>query len=181
MSEFFNRFKNCFINQQRDFSVLKIAVNPINIELIEIYKNVSKTHNDSMLFDSHPNSGFDIFVPETTTVTGNFNTNMISMDVKCEMVDSKERPCAFYMYPRSSLSKTPLLLANHVGIIDSGYRGNLIGAFKSSDSEPYSIEKHTRLLQITNAKLSPIFVKIVDESELSTTMRGSGGFGSTGI
>ena len=33
------------------------------------------------------------------------------------------------MYPRSSIYKTPLRLANNTGIIDSGYRGNLMGAF----------------------------------------------------
>ena len=38
---------------------------------------------------------------------------------------------AYQIYPRSSLSKYPIMLANHVGIIDSGYRGNLIVAFRS--------------------------------------------------
>ena len=106
--------------------------------------------------------------------------SMISMDVKCEMVDKKGHSCGYYMYPRSSISKTPLMLANHVGIIDSGYRGNLIGAFRCLDSNPYTIEKHTRLLQVTHPSLCPIYVDMVNESELSNTTRGSGGFGSTG-
>ena len=38
-------------------------------------------------------------------------------------------PTGYYSYPRSSISKTPLLLANNVGIIDSGYRGNIKVAF----------------------------------------------------
>ena len=181
MSDLYNRFANFFTNQNRNYSVLKIAVNPNNQELIDIYTNASKTHNDSMFSDKFPNSGFDLFVPETTTLLGNLKVNMISMDVKCEMLDSNERPCGFYMYPRSSISKTPIILANSVGIIDSGYRGNLIGAFKTLDSQPYTIDKYTRLLQITNANLSPIFVKMVSESELSNTERGTGGFGSTGV
>ena len=43
--------------------------------------------------------------------------------------NSKTFNTGYYMYPRSSLSKTKLRLANSVGIIDSGYRGNLIGMF----------------------------------------------------
>jgi dUTP pyrophosphatase len=73
-----------------------------------------------------------------------------------------------------------LILGNHVGIIDSGYRGNLIGAFRNLDKRPFVVEKFTRLLQICNSSLYPIYVIIVDESELSTTSRGSGGFGSSG-
>lgn len=181
MSDLYNRFVNFFTNQSKNYSVLKIAVNPNNQELIDIYTNASKTHNDTIFYNSYPNAGFDLFVPETTTLLGNFKNNLISMDVKCEMLDSNERPCGFYMYPRSSISKTPVILANSVGIIDSGYRGNLIGAFKTLDSQQYTIEKYTRLLQITNANLSPIFVKMVSESELSNTERGSDGFGSTGV
>ena len=178
MSDLYNEFVNI---QNRDYSILKIAINPNNEDLIDIYKKYFNNHNYSITHNKFYNSGVDLFFPETIAIDGNFKVKMISMDVKCEMVDSNEQPVGYYMYPRSSISKTPLFLANQVGIIDSGYRGNLIGAFKSSDSEPYVVKKHTRLLQITNANLKPIFVKIVNESELSTTERGSGGFGSTGV
>ena len=97
------------------------------------------------------------------------------------MTSSDGIPSAFYMYPRSSISKTPLLLANSVGIIDSGYRGSLIGAFRSTSAFGYKVERHSRLLQITNPTLTPIVVKMVNENELSFTERGSGGFGSTGV
>jgi dUTP pyrophosphatase len=97
------------------------------------------------------------------------------------MVDNKYDSMGYYMYARSSISKTPLMLANHVGIIDSGYRGVLMAAFRNLDLLQYNIQSNTRLVQITNPSLSPIFVELVDESELSTTARGSGGFGSTGI
>ena len=71
------------------------------------------------------------------------------------------------------------MLANHVGIIDSGYRGDLIGAFRCLDNE-YNVESNTRLLQICHPSLCPVYVVIVPENELSNTERGSGGFGSTG-
>ncbi len=161
------------------FAVLKIAVNPNKPELTELYKTHIQKHNDSIINDPFPNSGFDLFVPETTEI--NKSVKMISMDVKCEMMDQKGHSCGYYMYPRSSLSKTPLMLANHVGIIDSGYRGFLMGAFRNLDFlYPYIVEKNTRLLQICHPSLCPLHVVMVDENELSTTTRGEGGFGSTG-
>ena len=51
------------------------------------------------------------------------------------------KPTAYYLYPRSSMgSKTPLRLSNSVGIIDAGYRGNIIGVVDNiSDRENYNI------------------------------------------
>ena len=88
----------------------------------------------------------------------------------------------YYMYPRSSISKTPLVLSNHVGIIDSGYRGPLTGMFRNlSTLEDYKMKKFDRYLQICSSTLEPFIVKMVDtEEELGATTRGSGGFGSTG-
>ena len=89
----------------------------------------------------------------------------------------------FYLYPRSSISKTPLMLANHTGIIDSGYRGNLKVAMRSmyfDETDSYTVSANSRLVQICDPTLKPIYVVIVDESELSNTERGEGGFGSTG-
>ena len=102
--------------------------------------------------------------------------------------------CGFYLYPRSSISKTRMRLANSVGIIDSGYRGDLIaavdtiGLFGSTDiwhiwKETLSpIKKYDRYFQVCAPDLSPFLVHIVGtEEELGApTIRGTGGFGSTG-
>jgi dUTPase len=103
--------------------------------------------------------------------------------------------CGFYLYPRSSISKTRMRLANSVGIIDAGYRGDLIaavdtiGLFGSNDiwhvwKETLSpIKKYDRYFQVCAPDLSPFLVHIVEtEAELGTpTTRGTGGFGSTGV
>ena len=103
--------------------------------------------------------------------------------------------CGFYLYPRSSISKTRMRLANSVGIIDAGYRGDLIaavdtiGLFGSADiwhvwKETLSpIKKYDRYFQVCAPDLSPFMVHIVDTAqELSPpTARGQGGFGSTGV
>lgn len=104
-------------------------------------------------------------------------------------------PCGFYLYPRSSISKTRMRLANSVGIIDAGYRGDLIaavdtiGLFGSTDiwhiwKETLSpIKKYDRYFQVCAPDLSPFLVHIVEtEGDLSPpTERGAGGFGSTGV
>ena len=86
----------------------------------------------------------------------------------------------FYMYPRSSLSKTPLRLANSVGIIDAGYRGHLIGVFDATKN--VGVCEYDRLVQICAPGLIPIYVEVVDSEDMlgEMTRRGDGGFGSTG-
>jgi dUTPase len=54
--------------------------------------------------------------------------------------------------------------------------------FDNRSNETYTLEKHTRFLQICSPNLNPIIVSIVDNvAELGTTERGQGGFGSTGV
>jgi dUTPase len=127
-----------------------------------------------------------------------FETNFINMRVKAEMFYYDKGgvgvSSAFYMFPRSSISKTPLMMANHTGIIDMGYRGDLLAAFRYLYNSPlcttyevatrvktkYIVEKNTRLVQICHPSLCPIFVKIMENMEdLSSTQRNTGGFGST--
>ena len=90
-------------------------------------------------------------------------------------------PVGYYMYPRSSTgTKTPLRLANSVGIIDSGYRGNYIAVFDNWSDSTYSIQKQQRLVQICPPNISfPFFIELVDNLD-TNTQRGEGGFGSTG-
>ena len=96
------------------------------------------------------------------------------------------------MYPRSSLSKTQLRLANSTGIIDAGYRGHLIGMFDVVNIPQYNSgqkdadylgKRYDRYLQICAPGLVPIIVEIVElKYDLGLeTERGDNGFGSTGI
>lgn len=162
------------------FAILKLAVNTNCPELVKWYKSHVENHNQSILADPFPNSGFDLLVPFTTTVETT-KTTMISMDVKCEMVYRNQISTGYYMFPRSSISKTPLMLSNHTGIIDAGYRGMLIGAFRNLGDVPYVVQENTRLLQVCHPYLCPVYVVLVEDGDLSTTQRGTGGFGSTGL
>ena len=174
-------------NSSRDFAILKLSVQ--NDELLSIYKEKIELHNSAFKENSFADSGFDLFVPKDVIFDKLFSSKFIDMNVKAELVNCNFdknllSTVPFYLYPRSSISKTPLMLANGTGIIDSGYRGNLIGAFRAfefSNSREYTVKKHTRLLQVCHTHLLPIYVVLVKDEDLTTTLRGDGGFGSTGV
>jgi dUTP pyrophosphatase len=192
----------CFETMAQNFAVLKLAVNSDDAELLELYTAHVAKHNVATETALFPNSGFDLFVPNETVFDRDFETKFVDLKIKSEMiycdknmqvviesedgdmenVSGASYSCGYYVYPRSSISKTPLMLANHVGIIDSGYRGNLLAAVQKLPSEQntYVIEKQTRLFQICHPTLCPIFVVLVSGSELNSSERGEGGFGSTG-
>lgn len=119
-------------------------------------------------------SGYDLYMPTTMTLPPNSMT-MIDLMVRCEL--KTESPHGYYLYPRSSLSKTPLRLANSVGIIDFHYRGTLKVAIDNRSSEPYEIKAGERLFQICMPNLAP-FKVMLGHVNLRTD-RGEGGFGST--
>ena len=89
----------------------------------------------------------------------------------------EKRP--YLLMPRSSISKTPLRLCNSVGLIDAGYRGEIMAAVDNIKQDDYTISVGQRLFQIVAMDGSPLSFELVNE--LSLTSRGAGGFGSTGF
>jgi len=155
---------------------------------------IAKMHTEEYKNNPHKDSGFDIYTPNWNNIIGPGQMCIIDFSIQCaayKIVCDGEKctryPSPFYIYPRSSISKTILRLANNTGIIDSGYRGNLMGAFDNISRVGHTFDKSTwyqtenvgsRLLQICMPDLSPFSVKLVDS--MDDTTRGSGGFGSTG-
>jgi len=134
-------------------------------------------------------SGFDLVVPKKINRICVEGDNCFTLDHQVQAalykidMDGEVLYCSpYYLYPRSSISKTNFRLANSVGIIDSGYRGNLmakIDIIGGMSGTSYTIDKGSRLFQICTPTLEPIFhVKMVDH--LEETERGEGAFGSTG-
>lgn len=82
------------------------------------------------------------------------------------------------VFPRSSIRDKDLVLSNGVGVIDSGYRGEIMATFnlKNPWSEIYNVGDRIAQLVIIPVPL----VKYVEVDELSETERGHGGHGSTG-
>ena len=187
-SAIFDQLKYRTPNTSHPFAVLRIDLE--SDDLTMAYKARIEDHNQAILNNVIADAGFDLLTPRQHIFdeTSHFQTKFIDMGMKTEMYycdthNNVVRNCGYHVHPRSSISKTPLMLANHTGIIDAGYRGSLIGAFRSLPlhAVPYTVERHTRLLQICHSTLCPILVVIADKGSLTNTPRGDGGFGSTGV
>lgn len=127
---------------------------------------------------SDQNAGFDLFVPADVTFLPN-EKKLVSMNVKAVMLRSNET-VHYWMLPRSSISKTGLMLCNSVGVIDRSYRGELMAYLWNTTDKPVIVSKGSRLVQIVPPDMGHLsYIQIV--SELDHTSRGSGGFGSSGI
>ena len=148
---------------------MELRVQCDNDEIKSMYENHAHFHDGD--------SGLDLYFPTEVLIPAKSFGTLVSLGIKCEGLNHGSN-ISYYLYPRSSISKTPLRMSNSVGIIDAGYRGNLMVALDNHSDQEYTIEKGMRLFQICCPILSSINMKIVDE--LSTTSRGEGGFGSTG-
>lgn len=83
------------------------------------------------------------------------------------------------IYARSGLaSKKGLAPANKVGVVDADYRGEIMVALHNHSNVSVSIEPQERIAQLV---ITPYLTAVFDETDtLSDTVRGEGGFGSTG-
>lgn len=129
------------------------------------------------------NSGFDLFCPTNVECT-HINNYMLDHNISCSMT-YEGRYVGYYLYVRSSTPiKTPLRLANNVGIIDSGYRGNIKGCFDIIDTKSnFNFEKGNRYMQLCPPDIGkPMKVHIVDAFHNlgKKNNRNCDGFGSSG-
>ena len=83
------------------------------------------------------------------------------------------------IFTRSGLGvKHGVAVSNGVGVIDSDYRGELHVGLRNHSREPYTVQPGERIAQLI---LLPVgLASVVEVSQLSSTQRGEGGFGSTG-
>lgn len=84
--------------------------------------------------------------------------------------------------PRSGLAlRHGIGLVNTPGTIDEDYRGEVGVLLINHGDEPFVIEAGARIAQLVVAPIRRVRVQLVEEAELGSTERGSGGFGSTGV
>lgn len=83
------------------------------------------------------------------------------------------------VFGRSGLGiRHGIVPANAVGVIDSDYRGEILVGLTNHSAEPYIVVPGDRIAQLV---IVPVLTPIIEEvTELSETIRGEGGFGSTG-
>lgn len=129
-------------------------------------------------------AGFDLCSAATLIApsSANLASEKILQQVVAACYDTDRRIFrAYWMLPRSSISKTPLRLANSVGLIDAGYRGPIMAPVHNIHNAPYTVNANDRLFQLATPDLLPWDeIRIVAEIPGGPTLRGAGGFGSTG-
>lgn len=144
---------------------MKLLVKAHSLEVKTLYEEHGHFHEGD--------AGLDLFVIFSQTIEAG-ETAFLHLQISCENLDNKP----YLLMPRSSISKTPLRLSNSIGLIDAGYRGEIIAAVDNIKDDPYTVEAGQRLFQLVAMDGSPVHYQLVDK--LSDTSRGVGGFGSTG-
>lgn len=182
-----NQLKQDLFNIYGKFMLLKIFIDSDDDELRKKYiESINERQQKIINNINHIDAGFDLFAPETKRFTST-SVNKLDYKIICstKIFEDNFNPynTGFYMYPRSSVSKSNLRLANNVGIVDAGYRGHLMGMFDVIYEHEINVNKLDRYIQICAPGLIPIVVEIVESIEElgEQTVRGNGGFGSTGI
>ena len=147
-----------------------LQILPTNDEAAWYYKTAER-NND--------NAGFDLYVTDDV-IFGPDEKKLVSMNVKATVTNIHDKKVHYWMLPRSSISKTGLMLCNSVGVIDRTYRGELMAFLWNTTETPVTVSKGSRLVQIVAPDMGRIREMLVVQ-ELDSTERGEGGFGSTGL
>ena len=127
---------------------MKLRIKAFNDRAKELYENHSYFHTGD--------AGLDLFVVENQTIPAK-STKPIPLQIACENLDNK----AYYLFPRSSISKTPLRLANSIGLIDAGYRGELIGMVDNIYDKDFQVKRGERYFQLVAVDSSPVELSLI--------------------
>ena len=153
----------------------------------------TKSENNIQLYKNHTtyhqgDSGLDLFIVNDQVIEPH-ETVLVDLGVHCQcrslsacvwrwLTGNSYNYHSYYLMPRSSIYKTPLLMRNSIGLIDAGYLGSIKAPFYNTSDRPFKLNRGDRYVQLVNSNLEPIKFKLVNE--LRKTERGEGGFESTG-
>lgn len=122
--------------------------------------------------------GLDIYIMKKINIPANVKSFKIKLGIKINAYKD-EYLSSYMIFPRSSMgSKTPLRLSNSIGLVDSGYTGELMIIVDNISNDNYIINEGDRLVQLVGPNHESPFCDIVDKIE--ETDRNTNGFGSTG-
>lgn len=120
-------------------------------------------------------AGLDLRIKHDVTLEPNQRAN-VGTGIAVEIPSG----CVGLVFPRSGLAtKHGITLSNSVGVIDSGYRGEIGASLISTSNETITLDAGTRVCQLVVMPYVPCVLMSVEE--LSESERGADGFGSTGI
>jgi len=149
----------------------------------DLYRKSADAYNSCPV--ESRNAGFDLFCDEPSAKSWG-RTKLVGQGCSAIAVNiATGLPMAYWLVPRSSISRGEWRLANSMGLIDATYRGTLMAALDPADGDsthPFSGHTH-RYVQVATPSLEPwtdvVVVRDVPTS-FKDTERGTGGFGSTG-
>lgn len=120
-------------------------------------------------------AGLDLRAAEAISIPAHGHAT-VGTGIACEVPSG----CVGLVFPRSGLAcKSGVALRNCVGVIDSGYRGEVMATLTNDADEPFDVEAGDRIAQMV---VMPYVLCIIEQvEELSDTERGDGGYGSTGV
>lgn len=120
--------------------------------------------------------GYDLFMPEAGNLYHDEETALlVNLGFAAEVPEGH----VALIVPRSGKGvKAGLSLNNTVGVIDADYRGEWMAALRLKNHRSFSWDAGERLLQVLIVPVADVVLNVVEE--LDDTVRGEGGFGSTG-
>ncbi len=175
MRQNFHRYKTIkmsVLNSKPGYE-LYLQIDDVNLSVHRYYDYV----DSNVLPD---NAGIDLLTAETWCGTLGDNAHLLNLGVRAMLVKSSTgEPVHFWLVPRSSLYKTGHIMANSIGVIDSSYRGVLRAPVVRTGENAPGFLANDRHFQIVAPDMGHIHT-IHRVTSLPQTLRGDGGFGSTG-
>ena len=161
---------------EKIFNIFEDAVKKYHSYAIELPMTVNVNNGAKVPTYAHEtDAAADLYALEDTILKGPSLGNKIRTGVSIQLPEG----WLALIIPRSSIgAKTSLRLSNSVGLIDSGYRGELGVLYDNIDVNDVTINKGDRIAQLLVMPSYRFQPKVVDI--LETSDRGEGGFGSTG-
>lgn len=160
----------------KTFSIFEAAIEKYHSYSIELPMTVDIAGGAKVPTYAHEtDAAADLYAMADQTLEANSIGNKIPTGVKIQLPEG----WLALIIPRSSIgAKTPLRLSNSVGLIDSGYRGELGVLYDNTSDTPYEIKAGDRIAQLLVMPSHRFKAKVVDI--LADSDRGEGGFGSSG-
>jgi len=126
------------------------------------------------IYKTHGSSGMDLCSTEKIDIGIN-EIKLVSTGIAIAVPNNYEAQ----VRSRSGLALKGVFVLNSPGTIDSDYRGEIKVILANFGSDVFHIEKGDRIAQLVIAPV--IRAELVEVNDLDSTLRGGGGFGSTGI
>ena len=163
------------VEQEMMKSVMEPPQQPVMASIFEIPIKVKKLDEKAVIpsYSKEGDAGMDL------TITREIENTSFSVSYGFGIAMEIPKGYVGLVFPRSSVRNQDLILSNCVGVIDSGYRGELQATFKKTngiDSLKYKVgERGAQIVILPYPK-----IKMIESETLSNTDRGEDGFGSTG-